>query len=88
MAGAKALLISAFYGFPAQGQPATANNPFRLERFTEDWSAMAEDAARSRLWHRLKWIELGKASITLGGDLRLRSEFVDATRVVACRCTH
>src|SRR5688572_24714308 len=82
-AGAVAVASGALLAVPAQAQqaataaPSTAN-AFRMERFAEDWSGMADEAARTRPWHRLKWIKLGDASLTLGGDLRLRSEFVDA----------
>ena len=60
---------------PAAPSPA---NAFRLERFAEDWSAMADEAARTQPWHGLKWIDLGGATLTLGGDLRVRGEFVDS----------
>ena len=82
-AGAVAVASGAVLAVPAQAQqaatpaPSTAN-AFRMERFAEDWSGMADEAARTRSWHRLKWIKLGDASLTLGGDLRLRTEFVDA----------
>ncbi len=39
---------------------------------------MAHEEAQTRPWHGLKWIDLGPAKLTLGGDLRLRGEFVDA----------
>lgn len=62
---------------PAAPQPAAAS-PFRLERFAEDWSVMADPSARTKPWHAVKWIELGQARLTIGGDLRLRAEHVDA----------
>lgn len=86
VAAAVALASSALYGTCAHAQqaptpapsPLPAANAFRLERFAEDWSAMAEEATRTRPWHGLKWIRLGDASLTLGGDLRLRTESIDA----------
>ena len=80
---AGALVLSVTCGSTAQAQQASgaaapAASPFRLERFAEDWFSMADETARTRPWHGLKWIELGEARVTLGGDFRLRSEFVDA----------
>ena len=60
---------------PPSGPAAT---PFRLERFAEDWSAMADRSARTQPWHHLKWIEMGPAIVTLGGDFRLRTERIEA----------
>lgn len=85
----------ALYAASAQAQQAPAPAPttpiaataFRLERFAEDWSAMTNEAARTRPWHALKWINLGDASLTVGGDLRLRSEFVDAPMLGATGAT-
>lgn len=68
---------------PPPGAPAPAPAPspaaiFRLERFAEDWSVMADPAQRTEPWHRLKWIDLGGPTLTIGGDLRLRGEYVAA----------
>lgn len=49
------------------------------ERFAEDWSHMADPSARSRPWHRLKWITLGRNShLSVGGDVKWRSEYIDS----------
>lgn len=49
------------------------------ERFAEDWSRMDDPQARTRPWHRLKWIDLGRdARLSMGADAKWRSEYIDA----------
>jgi hypothetical protein len=67
---------------PALLQPEKAKargNPFKSERFSEDWTAMGDEANRTRPWHDLKHLPLGDAGyVSFGGDLRLRYESIDA----------
>lgn len=86
LVAALVVALSTLQASPTRAQQATTPvvaplsraSTFRLERFAEDWSAMADEANRTKPWHQLKWVELGDARLTLGGDLRLRTELVDA----------
>lgn len=56
----------------------TERPAFRTHRYDEDWRALCEPPRRTQLPDPLKCLPLGgAATLTLGGELRERGEFVD-----------
>ena len=54
--------------------PAGAGRPgYKLLRYDEDWSGLADPAARADLWDALKYVPLGgggRRYLSLGGEVR------------------
>jgi hypothetical protein len=69
------LALALAFAAPAQAQPDPA---FRVHRFDENFTALANPAQRADPLDRLKYLDLGSgAYLSLGGELRERYEFLN-----------
>lgn len=71
--------LCALLAFASFLQTAFAQQPFRLERFEEEYSKAAMEAEVDRPMNRIKHIQLGETSyLSLGGEVRERVDSNDA----------